>query len=460
MKIIEVVNALERFAPLPLQEDYDNAGLQIGLTEAEISGALLCLDVTEETVDEAIRKGCNLIVSHHPLIFRRLRRIAGEDMVQRVVAKAIVNHIVIVSMHTNMDAAMELKAQVEKDAARISELEEKEKELQGKITKIMMTIPNIIDPSVPIGKDDSCNVEIEKFGEPVVPDFEIPYHTEIMERFDGIDLDAAGKVAGNGFYYLMGDIARLHSAVISYARDFMIDRGFTYCVPPFMIRSNVVTGVMSFDEMDAMMYKIEGEDLYLIGTSEHSMIGKFIDTINEKEKLPYTLTSYSPCFRKEKGAHGIEERGVYRIHQFEKQEMIVVCEPEESKLWYDKLWQNTVDLFRSLDIPVRTLECCSGDLADLKVKSCDVEAWSPRQKKYFEVGSCSNLGDAQARRLKIRIKNGKEKYFAHTLNNTVVAPPRMLIAFLENNLNEDGSVNVPEALRPYMGGKEKLVPKH
>ena len=358
------------------------------------------------------------------------------------------------------DEAMELKAQVEKDAARLSELEEKEKELQGKITKIMMTIPNIIDPSVPIGKDDSCNVEIEKFGEPVVPDFEIPYHTEIMERFDGIDLDAAGKVAGNGFYYLMGDIARLHSAVISYARDFMIDRGFTYCVPPFMIRSNVVTGVMSFDEMDAMMYKIEGEDLYLIGTSEHSMIGKFIDTINEKEKLPYTLTSYSPCFRKEKGAHGIEERGVYRIHQFEKQEMIVVCEPEESKLWYDKLWQNTVDLFRSLDIPVRTLECCSGDLADLKVKSCDVEAWSPRQKKYFEVGSCSNLGDAQARRLKIRINNGKEKYFAHTLNNTVVAPPRMLIAFLENNLNEDGSVNVPEALRPYMGGKEKLVPKH
>ena len=358
------------------------------------------------------------------------------------------------------DEAMQLKAQVEKDAARLSELEEKEKELQGKITKIMMTIPNIIDPSVPIGKDDSCNVEIEKFGEPVVPDFEIPYHTEIMERFDGIDLDAAGKVAGNGFYYLMGDIARLHSAVISYARDFMIDRGFTYCVPPFMIRSNVVTGVMSFDEMDAMMYKIEGEDLYLIGTSEHSMIGKFIDTINEKEKLPYTLTSYSPCFRKEKGAHGIEERGVYRIHQFEKQEMIVVCEPEESKLWYDKLWQNTVDLFRSLDIPVRTLECCSGDLADLKVKSCDVEAWSPRQKKYFEVGSCSNLGDAQARRLKIRIKNGKEKYFAHTLNNTVVAPPRMLIAFLENNLNEDGSVNVPEALRPYMGGKEKLVPKH
>ena len=357
------------------------------------------------------------------------------------------------------DKAMALKEQVSKDAARLAELEEQEKDLQEKITRIMMTIPNIIDPSVPIGKDDSCNVEIEKFGEPVVPDFEIPYHTDIMDRFHGIDLDAAGKVAGNGFYYLMGDIARVHSAVISYARDFMIDRGFTYCVPPFMIRSNVVTGVMSFDEMDAMMYKIEGEDLYLIGTSEHSMIGKFIDTINDEEKLPYTLTSYSPCFRKEKGAHGIEERGVYRIHQFEKQEMIVVCKPEESKEWYDKLWKNTVDLFRSLDIPVRTLECCSGDLADLKVKSCDVEAWSPRQKKYFEVGSCSNLGDAQARRLKIRVK-GKDgnKYFAHTLNNTVVAPPRMLIAFLENNLNADGSVNIPKALQPYMGGKEKLIP--
>ena len=357
------------------------------------------------------------------------------------------------------DEAMALKEQVSKDAARLAELEEQEKDLQEKITKIMMTIPNIIDPSVPIGKDDSCNVEIEKFGEPVVPDFEIPYHTDIMDRFHGIDLDAAGKVAGNGFYYLMGDIARVHSAVISYARDFMIDRGFTYCVPPFMIRSNVVTGVMSFDEMDAMMYKIEGEDLYLIGTSEHSMIGKFIDTINDEEKLPYTLTSYSPCFRKEKGAHGIEERGVYRIHQFEKQEMIVVCKPEESKEWYDKLWKNTVDLFRSLDIPVRTLECCSGDLADLKVKSCDVEAWSPRQKKYFEVGSCSNLGDAQARRLKIRVK-GKDgnKYFAHTLNNTVVAPPRMLIAFLENNLNADGNVNIPKALQPYMGGKEKLIP--
>ncbi len=357
------------------------------------------------------------------------------------------------------DETMALKEQVSKDAARLAELEEQEKDLQEKITRIMMTIPNIIDPSVPIGKDDSCNVEIEKFGEPVVPDFEIPYHTDIMDRFHGIDLDAAGKVAGNGFYYLMGDIARVHSAVISYARDFMIDRGFTYCVPPFMIRSNVVTGVMSFAEMDAMMYKIEGEDLYLIGTSEHSMIGKFIDTINDEEKLPYTLTSYSPCFRKEKGAHGIEERGVYRIHQFEKQEMIVVCKPEESKEWYDKLWKNTVDLFRSLDIPVRTLECCSGDLADLKVKSLDVEAWSPRQKKYFEVGSCSNLGDAQARRLKIRVngENGN-KYFAHTLNNTVVAPPRMLIAFLENNLNADGSVNIPKALQPYMGGKEKLIP--
>ena len=358
------------------------------------------------------------------------------------------------------EEAEAVKAQVAEGAARLAELEEKERELQEKITKIMMAIPNIIDPSVPIGKDDSCNVEIQKYGDPVVPDFEIPYHTEIMERFDGIDMEAAGKVAGNGFYYLMGDIARIHSAVISYARDFMIDRGFTYCIPPFMIRSNVVTGVMSFEEMDAMMYKIEGEDLYLIGTSEHSMIGKFIDTLNEEEKLPYTLTSYSPCFRKEKGAHGIEERGVYRIHQFEKQEMIVVCKPEESMQWYDKLWQNTVDLFRSLDIPVRTLECCSGDLADLKVKSCDVEAWSPRQKKYFEVGSCSNLGDAQARRLKIRVKSKDgNKYFAHTLNNTVVAPPRMLIAFLENNLNADGSVNIPVALQPYMGGKTKIEPK-
>ena len=358
------------------------------------------------------------------------------------------------------EEAEAVKAEVAGISARLAELEPEEKALQEKGTQIMMNIPNIIDPSVPIGKDDSCNVEIEKFGEPVVPDFEVPYHTDIMERFDGIDLESAGKVAGNGFYYLMGDIARLHSAVISYARDFMIDRGFTYCVPPFMIRSNVVTGVMSFEEMDAMMYKIEGEDLYLIGTSEHSMIGKFIDTLNDEEKLPYTLTSYSPCFRKEKGAHGIEERGVYRIHQFEKQEMVVVCKPEDSKAWYDKLWQNTVDLFRSLDIPVRTLECCSGDLADLKVKSCDVEAWSPRQKKYFEVGSCSNLGDAQARRLKIRVKGKDGKYFAHTLNNTVVAPPRMLIAFLENNLNADGSVNIPVALQPYMGGKTVLVPKH
>ena len=355
------------------------------------------------------------------------------------------------------EEAEEAKKKVTDASAHLAQLEDKERELQEKVTKIMMVIPNIIDPSVPIGKDDSENVEIEKFGEPVVPDFEVPYHTEIMEKFNGIDLDAAHKVAGNGFYYLMGDIARLHSAVISYARDFMIDRGFTYCIPPFMIRSNVVTGVMSFAEMDAMMYKIEGEDLYLIGTSEHSMIGKFIDTIIPEETLPKTLTSYSPCFRKEKGAHGLEERGVYRIHQFEKQEMIVVCKPEESKEWFDKLWKNTVDLFRSLDIPVRTIECCSGDLADLKVKSIDVEAWSPRQKKYFEVGSCSNLGDAQARRLKIRVKgeNG-EKYFAHTLNNTVVAPPRMLIAFLENNLNADGTVNIPEALRPYMGGKERI----
>ena len=357
------------------------------------------------------------------------------------------------------EEAEEVKAQVSANAARLAELEVLEKELNEKVTKIMMSIPNIIDPSVPIGPDDSCNVEIEKFGEPVVPEFEIPYHTEIMDRFNGIDMEAAGKVAGNGFYYLMGDIARLHSSVISYARDFMIDRGFTYCIPPYMIRSNVVTGVMSFEEMDAMMYKIEGEDLYLIGTSEHSMIGKFIDTLNDEATLPQTLTSYSPCFRKEKGAHGIEERGVYRIHQFEKQEMIVVCKPEDSPKYYDVLWKNTVDLFRSLDIPVRTLECCSGDLADLKVKSCDVEAWSPRQKKYFEVGSCSNLGDAQARRLKIRVKDAdNHKYFAHTLNNTVVAPPRMLIAFLENNLNADGSVNIPEALRPYMGGKDKIVP--
>ncbi len=348
------------------------------------------------------------------------------------------------------------KAEVAAGAKRLEELEKKEGELQEKILKDMMVIPNIIDPSVPIGKDDSENVEVKRYGEPVVPDFEIPYHTEIMERFNGIDLDSARKVAGNGFYYLMGDIARLHSAVIAYARDFMINRGFTYCVPPFMIRSNVVTGVMSFAEMDAMMYKIEGEDLYLIGTSEHSMIGKFIDTIIPEEELPKTLTSYSPCFRKEKGAHGLEERGVYRIHQFEKQEMIVVCKPEDSPMWFDKLWQNTVDLFRSMDIPVRTLECCSGDLADLKVKSVDVEAWSPRQKKYFEVGSCSNLGDAQARRLKIRVNGENGKYFAHTLNNTVVAPPRMLIAFLENNLQADGSVRIPEVLRPYMGGMTEI----
>ncbi|MBR5121647.1 MAG: serine--tRNA ligase [Oscillospiraceae bacterium] len=346
-----------------------------------------------------------------------------------------------------------VKKQVTEQAQRLAELEKLEEELNEKVKKIMMTIPNIIDPSVPIGKDDSENVEVKRYGEPLVPDFEIPYHTDIMEKLNGIDLDSARRVAGNGFYYLMGDIARLHSAVISYARDFMIDRGFTYCVPPYMIRSNVVTGVMSFAEMDAMMYKIEGEDLYLIGTSEHSMIGKFIDQIIPEAQLPLTLTSYSPCFRKEKGAHGLEERGVYRIHQFEKQEMIVVCKPEESPMWFDKLWQNTVDLFRTLDIPVRTLECCSGDLADLKVKSVDVEAWSPRQKKYFEVGSCSNLGDAQARRLKIRVNGENGKYLAHTLNNTVVAPPRMLIAFLENNLNADGTVNIPEALRPYMGGK-------
>ena len=358
------------------------------------------------------------------------------------------------------EEAEEMKKKVAESADRMEALSVEEKEVEEKIKKIMMTIPNIIDPSVPIGKDDSENVEVERYGDPVVPNFEVPYHTDIMERFNGIDLDSARKVAGNGFYYLMGDIARLHSAVISYARDFMINRGFTYCVPPFMIRSNVVTGVMSFAEMDAMMYKIEGEDLYLIGTSEHSMIGKFIDTQLTEDQLPQTLTSYSPCFRKEKGAHGIEERGVYRIHQFEKQEMIVVCKPEDSMEWYDKLWQNTVDLFRSLDIPVRTLECCSGDLADLKVKSVDVEAWSPRQKKYFEVGSCSNLGDAQARRLGIRVKGESGKYFAHTLNNTVVAPPRMLIAFLENNLQEDGSVKIPEALQPYMGGNTVIVPKN
>ena len=385
------------------------------------------------------------------------RDIKGEVEALRAEKNKISKQIGACMAQGKKEEAEELKRKVAESAARIEELSKEEKEVEEKLKQNMMIIPNIIDPSVPIGKDDSQNVEIEKFGEPFVPDFEIPYHTEIMEAFDGIDLESAGRVAGNGFYYLMGDIARIHSSVLAYARDFMINRGFTYCVPPFMIRSNVVTGVMSFAEMDSMMYKIEGEDLYLIGTSEHSMIGKFIDTMLEEKQLPQTLTSYSPCFRKEKGAHGIEERGVYRIHQFEKQEMIVVCKPEESKIWYDKLWQNTVDLFRSLDIPVRTLECCSGDLADLKVKSCDVEAWSPRQKKYFEVGSCSNLGDAQARRLGIRVK-GEDgtKYFAHTLNNTVVAPPRMLIAFLENNLNEDGSINIPVALRPYMGGKEKI----
>ena len=388
------------------------------------------------------------------------RDIKGEVEALRAEKNKISKQIGACMAQGKKEEAEELKRKVAESAARIEELSKEEKEVEEKLKQNMMIIPNIIDPSVPIGKDDSQNVEIEKFGEPFVPDFEIPYHTEIMEAFDGIDLESAGRVAGNGFYYLMGDIARIHSSVLAYARDFMINRGFTDCVPPFMIRSNVVTGVMSFAEMDSMMYKIEGEDLYLIGTSEHSMIGKFIDTMLEEKQLPQTLTSYSPCFRKEKGAHGIEERGVYRIHQFEKQEMIVVCKPEESKIWYDKLWQNTVDLFRSLDIPVRTLECCSGDLADLKVKSCDVEAWSPRQKKYFEVGSCSNLGDAQARRLGIRVK-GEDgtKYFAHTLNNTVVAPPRMLIAFLENNLQEDGSVKIPKALQPYMGGTEKLVPK-
>ena len=387
------------------------------------------------------------------------REIKGEVEALRAEKNKTSKQIGAMMAQGKKEEAEELKRKVTESADKIEALSAEEKEVEEKIKKIMMTIPNIIDPSVPIGKDDSENVELERFGEPVVPDFEVPYHTEIMERFNGIDLDSARKVAGNGFYYLMGDIARLHSAVISYARDFMINRGFTYCIPPFMIRSNVVTGVMSFAEMDAMMYKIEGEDLYLIGTSEHSMIGKFIDTLLPEEQLPQTLTSYSPCFRKEKGAHGIEERGVYRIHQFEKQEMIVVCKPEESMDWYEKLWKNTVDLFRSMDIPVRTLECCSGDLADLKVKSVDVEEWSPRQQKYFEVGSCSNLGDAQARRLGIRVKGADGKYFAHTLNNTVVAPPRMLIAFLENNLQADGSVKIPEALRPYMGGNAVIEPK-
>ena len=387
------------------------------------------------------------------------REIKGEVEALRAEKNKTSKQIGAMMAQGKKEEAEELKRKVTESADKMEALSAEEKEVEEKIKKIMMTIPNIIDPSVPIGKDDSENVELERFGEPVIPDFEVPYHTEIMERFNGIDLDSARKVAGNGFYYLMGDIARLHSAVISYARDFMINRGFTYCIPPFMIRSNVVTGVMSFAEMDAMMYKIEGEDLYLIGTSEHSMIGKFIDTLLPEERLPQTLTSYSPCFRKEKGAHGIEERGVYRIHQFEKQEMIVVCKPEESMDWYEKLWKNTVDLFRSMDIPVRTLECCSGDLADLKVKSVDVEAWSPRQQKYFEVGSCSNLGDAQARRLGIRVKGADGKYFAHTLNNTVVAPPRMLIAFLENNLQADGSVKIPEALRPYMGGNAVIEPK-
>ena len=387
------------------------------------------------------------------------REIKGEVEALRAEKNKTSKQIGAMMAQGKKEEAEELKRKVTESADKMEALSAEEKEVEEKIKKIMMTIPNIIDPSVPIGKDDSENVELERFGEPVIPDFEVPYHTEIMERFNGIDLDSARKVAGSGFYYLMGDIARLHSAVISYARDFMINRGFTYCIPPFMIRSNVVTGVMSFAEMDAMMYKIEGEDLYLIGTSEHSMIGKFIDTLLPEEQLPQTLTSYSPCFRKEKGAHGIEERGVYRIHQFEKQEMIVVCKPEESMDWYEKLWKNTVDLFRSMDIPVRTLECCSGDLADLKVKSVDVEAWSPRQQKYFEVGSCSNLGDAQARRLGIRVKGADGKYFAHTLNNTVVAPPRMLIAFLENNLQADGSVKIPEALRPYMGGNAVIEPK-
>lgn len=417
-------------------------------------------DVVKENIKKKFQDDKLPLVDEVLQLDQRNRDIKGEVESLRAKKNKISKQIGACMAQGKKEEAQELKCKVQESAERIESLSSEEKEVEVKIKKIMMTIPNIIDPSVPIGKDDSQNIEIEKFGEPVVPDFEIPYHTEIMERFHGIDLESAGKVAGNGFYYLMGDIARLHSAVISYARDFMIERGFTYCVPPFMIRSNVVTGVMSFAEMDAMMYKIEGEDLYLIGTSEHSMIGKFIDTMLTEDQLPQTLTSYSPCFRKEKGAHGIEERGVYRIHQFEKQEMIVVCKPEESKKWYDVLWKNTVDLFRSLDIPVRTLECCSGDLADLKVKSCDVEAWSPRQKKYFEVGSCSNLGDAQARRLGIRVKGEDgSKYFAHTLNNTVVAPPRMLIAFLENNLKEDGSVKIPELLRPYMGGKTEIKRK-
>jgi len=416
-------------------------------------------DVVKENIKKKFQDEKLPLVDEVLELDKRNREIKQEVEALRAERNKISKEIGACMAQGKKEEAEELKKKVQENADRVEALSAEEKEVEANIKKNMMIIPNIIDPSVPIGKDDSENVEIQKYGDPVVPDYEIPYHTEIMESFNGIDLESAGRVAGNGFYYLMGDIARLHSAVLSYARDFMIGRGFTYCVPPFMIRSNVVTGVMSFAEMDAMMYKIEGEDLYLIGTSEHSMIGKFIDTMLTEDQLPQTLTSYSPCFRKEKGAHGIEERGVYRIHQFEKQEMIVVCKPEESPMWFDKLWQNTVDLFRSMDIPVRTLECCSGDLADLKVKSVDVEAWSPRQKKYFEVGSCSNLGDAQARRLQIRV-NGKDgKYLAHTLNNTVVAPPRMLIAFLENNLQEDGSVRIPEALRPYMGGAEVIKPK-
>ena len=417
-----------------------------------------------EAVKENIRKKYQdeklVLVDEVIALDQENRNIKQEVEALRANKNKISKQIGALMAQGKKEEAEKVKKEVAASGTRIEELSAREKEVEEQLKKKMMTIPNMIDPTVPIGKNDTENVEVQRYGEPVVPDFEIPYHAQIMESFDGLDLDSARKVAGNGFYYLMGDIARIHSAVISYARDFMINRGFTYCVPPFMIRSDVVTGVMSFAEMDSMMYKIEGEDLYLIGTSEHSMIGKFIDTILPEDTLPRTLTSYSPCFRKEKGAHGLEERGVYRIHQFEKQEMIVVCKPEDSKMWFDKLWQNTVDLFRSLDIPVRTLECCSGDLADLKVKSVDVEAWSPRQKKYFEVGSCSNLGDAQARRLKIRVNGENGKYFAHTLNNTVVAPPRMLIAFLENNLNADGSVSIPKALQPYMGGTEKIVPKH
>ena len=413
-------------------------------------------DAVKENIKKKFQDAKLPLVDEVIELDKQARALQQEADELRAKKNAIAKQIGALMAQGKKEEAEEVKREVAKNAARLAELEKQEPQVREELKKKMMVIPNIIDPTVPIGKDDSENVELERFGEPVVPDFEVPYHTDIMEKLNGIDLDSARKVAGNGFYYLMGDIARLHSAVISYARDFMIDRGFTYCVPPFMIRSNVVTGVMSFAEMDAMMYKIEGEDLYLIGTSEHSMIGKFIDTMTPEEELPNTLTSYSPCFRKEKGAHGIEERGVYRIHQFEKQEMIVVCKPEDSKMWFDKLWKNTVDLFRSMDIPVRTIECCSGDLADLKVKSYDVEAWSPRQKKYFEVGSCSNLGDAQARRLGIKVKGKDGKYFAHTLNNTVVAPPRMLIAFLENNLNEDGSINIPKVLQPYMGGKTKI----